>query len=141
MDKTIMLIGRSRSGKTTLIHQLLGDGKKSDKTQSVNWRGNFIDTPGEYMEVPRFYNALMVSSYDADLIIMVESVTEKQSVFPPNFSTAFNKPVIGVITKCDLEGDEKRVAENLRRAGAEEIFVVDYNEPESLNRLREYLKE
>ena len=46
----IMLIGPSAAGKTTLIQRLIDEEIKYDKTQAVEYIGNFIDTPGEYMQ-------------------------------------------------------------------------------------------
>ena len=42
----IMLIGPSAAGKTTLIQRLIDEEIKYDKTQAVEYIGNFIDTPG-----------------------------------------------------------------------------------------------
>ena len=41
----IMLIGPSAAGKTTLIQRLIDEEIKYDKTQAVEYIGNFIDTP------------------------------------------------------------------------------------------------
>ena len=45
----IMLIGPSAAGKTTLIQRLIDEEIKYDKTQAVEYIGNFIDTglPGQ----------------------------------------------------------------------------------------------
>lgn len=141
MKRNVMLVGRSRAGKTTLAENLVYGKSESKKTQSVEWVSNFIDTPGEFMENPRLYRALLVTSYDADVVVLVEESVEENSVFPPNFASAFAKPVIGVITKADLGGDLEQVRENLMDAGAEKIFIVDYTKPETLETLKEYLDE
>lgn len=134
-----MMIGRSRAGKTTLIEHLVYGKATSKKTQSIERVENFIDTPGEFMENPHFYKALLVTSYDADLIIMVEEADEEQSLFPPNFTSAFNRPVIGVITKVDKGGDVEKVKNNLKRAGAEKIFAINYQEPKSFESFIKFL--
>lgn len=41
----IMLIGPSAAGKTTLIQRLIDKEIKYDKTQTVEYVGNYIDTP------------------------------------------------------------------------------------------------
>ncbi|MDO5713161.1 MAG: EutP/PduV family microcompartment system protein [Tissierellia bacterium] len=140
-EKKIMIIGRSHGGKTTLIEHLVYGKSKSRKTQSIERIANFIDTPGEYLEIPHYYKALLITSYDADLIIMLEEATEEHSLYPPKFSSAFQKPVIGVITKVDQGGDVEKIKKNLKRAGAEKIFVIDYRKPETLNKLKEYLEQ
>ena len=52
----IMLIGPSAAGKTTLIQRLIDEEIKYDKTQAVEYIGNFIDTPGEYMQQRGYFN-------------------------------------------------------------------------------------
>lgn len=48
--KKIILIGRSESGKTTLIQALRGEKIHYHKTQYVNHFDVIIDTPGEYVQ-------------------------------------------------------------------------------------------
>lgn len=137
--KKIMLVGRTHSGKTTLAENLTYGNALSKKTQSVERVGNFIDTPGEFVEIPHLYRGLLVSSYDADIIILVETADEENSIFPPGFSSAFNREVIGVITKTDKGGDFEKVSENLSRAGASKIFAISNKDMESLKELKDYL--
>ena len=54
----IMLIGPSAAGKTTLIQRLIDEEIKYDKTQAVEYIGNFIDTPGEYMQQRGYWGSL-----------------------------------------------------------------------------------
>lgn len=139
MEKKVMLIGRSQVGKTTLAQAITGREIKFKKTQYVQRIENFIDVPGEYIEIPHFYKALLVTSYDANIIVLVESVLEENSIFPPKFASAFNKPTIGVVTKTDLGGDVAKSSKNLLRAGAKEIFAVSYKDKDSMEPLIEYL--
>ena len=140
-EKRILLIGRTSSGKTTLLEHLLYGSSCCKKTQCVQRVENFIDTPGEYIEIPHFYNALILTSYDADVIILLEEATEEHSVFPPNFRSVFQKPVIGVITKVDQGGTVDRARSHLEKAGVETIFVVDYRKDDALEELEKYLCE
>lgn len=123
----MMLIGKTSVGKTSLI-QALYDGALCDKkTQAVEYYDNFLDLPGEYLENPRFYNVIVTLSHDVDLIALVQDVECDQTVFPPNFGTMFNKPVIGIITKIDLLIDSEkrdRVRSDLEQAGALKIYEV-----------------
>ena len=59
----IMLIGASGAGKTTLIQRLQDMEIKYDKTQAIEYIGNFIDTPGEYMQNRWFWGPLTAVSY------------------------------------------------------------------------------
>ena len=59
----IMLIGPSAAGKTTLIQRLIDEEIKYDKTQAVEYIGNFIDTPGEYMQQRGYWGSLLSGWY------------------------------------------------------------------------------
>lgn len=122
MKKT-MLVGRTGCGKTTLIQAIQGKTIAYRKTQAVSFCDTIIDTPGEFVENRRFYSALMASSTSCDIIGFVQDATATNSIFPPKFSSMFNKPVFGIISKTDLEGGNLIRAEKfLRWAGALEIF-------------------
>ena len=68
----IMLIGPSAAGKTTLIQRLIDEEIKYDKTQAVEYIGNFIDTPGEYMQQRGYWGSLTITSHDADIILLIK---------------------------------------------------------------------
>lgn len=137
--KRILLIGRTECGKTTLVQRLNGQALKYEKTQMLGYYDNMLDTPGEYMENRGLYKALIVSSYDCDVIGMVHAIDDERSVFPPSFSSAFTKPAIGIVSKADLEGDEERAKEMLKEAGAEEIFVISSYDNVGIGALYDYL--
>ena len=63
----------------------------------------------------------------------------KEAFFPPNFSTAFTKPVIGIVSKSDLDGDYFRAEEILKEAGAEKIFFISSYDNVGIDKLYEYL--
>ncbi len=120
--KKMMLIGESGVGKTTLIQRLSKDAFIAKKTQAVEFCGRFIDTPGEFLENRRFYPALITSSVDCDVVAMVQDATRISSLFPPQFATIFNRRVIGIVTKVDVDGCNVARAERfLANAGVKEI--------------------
>ena len=139
--KRILLIGKSMCGKTTLTQRIHGLDIKYEKTQMLTYSNDILDTPGEYMENRMLYKALIVSSYDCDVIGMVQACDEEHNVFPPGFSTAFTKPVIGIVTKSDLGRDVKKACEILETAGAEQVFVVSSYENEGIEELVKYLED
>ena len=98
-----MLIGRSGCGKTTLVQAVNKFDKVYIKTQAMEFHPNMIDTPGEYIENRLYYKALIVTSADCDIIALVQSLTDEECIFPPNFASVFPKPVIGIITKTDSQ--------------------------------------
>ena len=138
--KKILLMGKSGCGKTTLTQRINGENLEYKKTQMITHSNDILDTPGEYLENRSMYNALIISSYDSDVIGMVLAKDDEDSMFPPGFSSAFTKPVIGIVTKADKEGDEKRAVESLKNAGATEIFVVSSYENEGIEELIKYLE-
>ena len=139
--KRILLIGKSMCGKTTLTQRIHGLDIKYEKTQMLTYSNDILDTPGEYMENRMLYKALIVSSYDCDVVGMVQACDEERNIFPPNFATAFSKPVIGIVTKSDLGGDVKKACEILENAGAEQVFVVSSYENEGIEELVKYLED
>ena len=60
--KKLILIGRSESGKSTLIQALRGETLHYHKTQYVGYGDFIIDTPGEYAEDKHLGGALAVYS-------------------------------------------------------------------------------
>lgn len=126
--KKIILIGKSTAGKTTLCQRINNEELRYYKTQTVQViNKNMIDTPGEYLERRGYRGALVVTSADADIILMVQDATEKVSMFPPFFSSMFaGKPCVGVVTKADLASEEQieRAKKVLKDAGAGELYVT-----------------
>lgn len=143
--KRIMLVGRTFCGKTTLCQALNKEALRYRKTQDIQFLPNAIDTPGEYMENARLYRALMVTSVEAQVIILVQSCIEPGTLFPPGFSGMFgDKPVIGVASKVDLAGEEEQIAwtiQSLRDAGASCVFPLSAVTGQGIPELRGYLGE
>ena len=73
--KKLILIGRSESGKSTLIQALRGETIHYHKTQYVGYGDFIIDTPGEYAEDKHLGGALAVYSYEADVNRAVQPVS------------------------------------------------------------------
>lgn len=139
--KKIILIGAVGSGKTTFMQALKNLSMKYKKTQSMEYHGNVIDTPGEYLENRRFYNALIVASYDCDMILLIQDGGSKRCVFPPKFASMFGKPVFGVITKIDKEIKDIDYAKKcLNLAGADIVFEISALMGLGLEELAKYIK-
>jgi ethanolamine utilization protein EutP len=132
MRKTI-LIGKTGSGKTTLVQRARRKAITDEKTQMVIYSDCFIDTPGEYVEMRSMYKALIVTASDADVIAFVQSCTDGDIKFAPGLASVFPKEVIGIVTKIDAAGSATdapntpniaRAREILELAGAGMIFEV-----------------
>lgn len=139
--KKIILIGKVGSGKTTLIQKLSNETISYKKTQTILQEKYFIDTPGEYIENKIFLNGLIVSSYDSDIVGLVEDCTSNDKWLPPSFSSVFNKEVIGIITKSELGTDEQieNASMRLKESGCDKIFLVSSIENVGIDDLTEYL--
>ncbi|WP_209121683.1 EutP/PduV family microcompartment system protein [Alkalihalobacillus sp. BA299] len=98
-----MLVGSIGAGKSTLTNALLGRKVKAVKTQSLVYYDWIVDTPGEYIENPLFYKNIMATALEVTHVLYLQDATNLKTIFPPGFSTGFNKLPIGVVTKSDAE--------------------------------------
>ena len=134
----ILLIGKTGSGKTSLIQRLQGEDVIYRKTQAITFNGMFVDSPGEFLENRRLYPALMTSSVNCNIIALVQDATAINSVFPPKFASMFKKRMIGIVTKIDKKKSHPDRAEKfLRRAGTDEIIRTSATENIGLELLRD----
>ncbi|MCO1604522.1 MULTISPECIES: EutP/PduV family microcompartment system protein [Desulfosporosinus] len=119
----ILLIGGIGAGKTSLKQLLLNEQVSYQKTQMLDFSHTFIDCPGEYLEIPRFYHVLIDASHRVSEIWALQDATKQRSFYPPKFSKVFRKPIIGIITKMDLpKANIKQATAFLNYAGIEEPF-------------------
>ncbi|WP_207707285.1 EutP/PduV family microcompartment system protein [Crassaminicella thermophila] len=138
--KKIMLMGRTGSGKTTLAQTINQLSKDYKKTQTMEYYNNILDTPGEYIENVRFYNALITASFDCDVIGLVQDCTDDRCIFPPNFAYVFNKPTIGIITKIDMNDKTiDWVQACLYEAGVDKIFCVSAFDGTGIEEIKKFL--
>lgn len=139
--KRIILIGRSGAGKTTLIEALRGEELLYRKTQYINYETDFMDTPGEYAEGKELGGALAVYSYEADVVGLVIEATDDYSIFPPACAPVANRPVIGIVTKCDAPDARPELAEmRLRLSGCDPVFYTSSRERQGIDEILDYLK-
>ncbi len=138
--KRIILIGRAECGKTTLTQALRGHKLQYHKTQAVNRHDVVIDTPGEYAENRELARALILYSYEADVIALMLSATEDYSLFSPNIAAGATRPVIGIVTQIDQENARPDRAEAwLRLAGCKMVFHVSAFTGDGIEELLTYL--
>jgi ethanolamine utilization protein EutP len=140
--KRAILIGKTGSGKTTLIQRAERRAITDRKTQMVLYDETFIDTPGEYVEMRSMYRALIITASDADVIAFVQSCTDAESRFAPGLASIFPKETIGIVTKTDMSADGqdvRRARGILELAGAERIFEVSALRDTGMDELTDYL--
>lgn len=119
----ILLIGGIGAGKTSLKQMLMNEHVSYRKTQVLDFSQLFIDCPGEYLEIPRFYHVLIDASHQVSEIWALQDATKQRTFYPPKFAKVFNKPIIGIITKVDLvEANVEQAASYLTYAGITEPF-------------------
>lgn len=132
----VMLIGPSAAGKTTLIQRLIDKEIKYDKTQTVEYVGDFIDTPGEYMQQRGYWGSLTITSHDADVIGLVQDSTSDDCWFSGGLTSKFEKPVVGILTKIDSPDCKIRQGKGyLELAGCRDIFAVSSYTNEGIDEL------
>lgn len=140
--KKIILNGRVGCGKTTLTQALKGEKIQYYKTQYINHYDVIIDTPGEYAENKELARALILYSYEADVVGLLASALEEYSLYSPNLVSMATRPVIGIVTQIDMPGARPDWAELfLKNAGCKDIFFVSSVTGEGIKELLEYLRE
>lgn len=119
----ILLIGGIGVGKTSLKQMLMNEHVSYRKTQVLDFSQLFIDCPGEYLEIPRFYHVLIDASHQVSEIWALQDATKQRTFYPPKFAKVFNKPIIGIITKVDLaQANVEQASSYLTYAGIPEPF-------------------
>lgn len=139
--KKLILIGRSESGKTTLMQALRGEDIRYAKTQYVKLDDVMIDTPGEYIQTKNLGGALAIYSYEADVVGLLISATEPFCLFGPNIVSMATREVVGIITKIDHPDANIPLAERwLKLCGCEKIFHVDSTHSVGISEILDYLR-
>ncbi|MDR3248937.1 MAG: EutP/PduV family microcompartment system protein [Treponema sp.] len=133
-------MGPVSCGKTSLCQYLAGLPQNYVKTQTVGIIGQAIDTPGEYLENRTYWNRLLVTAADADLVLFLQDCTNRNFRFSPGQASMFGCPVAGVITKIDLAeaGDVELAEELLTLSGASPLFAISTETGEGLETLVEF---
>lgn len=123
--RKIMLVGRTGCGKTTLTQALKGKEITYHKTQYINNFDVIIDTPGEYAENKKLARALILYSYEADVIGLLMSSLEEYSLYSPNIAAGATREVVGIVTQIDNKNARADLAEAwLSLAGCKKnIFI------------------
>lgn len=143
--KPLMLIGPVGAGKSTLIKALGLDDARTDgkakKTEAITYFNQAIDTPGEMITIPHFYNALILNSVRARLILFLMD-GQRPSQLPSRLALAMKAPVVGIISKIDLSDESclRKAKAALNGAGVKEIFEISAVTGEGLDELKKVLE-
>jgi ethanolamine utilization protein EutP len=140
VQKPLMVIGPTGSGKSTLLKCLTLIEGNVKKTESIVYAPLAIDTPGEMIHIPYLYNALILNSSRASLVLFLVSAKQRFRL-PSKIALALKAPAIGIVSQID--GAEQAGIENaetaLTVAGLQRIFKVSSITGEGIPELREYL--
>lgn len=140
--KKIIFIGRSESGKTTLIQALRGEKVHYEKTQYVRYEDLMIDTPGEYLQSRSLGGALAIYSFESDIVGLLVAATEPYTLMSPNVVSLATREVIGIVTKVNEKNADVALADRwLENAGCKKIFHVDSVTGFGIAELYRYLAE
>ena len=138
--KKIILIGRSECGKTTLTQRLRGNSIEYHKTHYINYYDCIIDTPGEYVQTRELGRALILYSFEADVVGLLLAATEPYSLYSPNITGAATRDVTGIVTQIDRpNADVAQAVRWLELTGVSRIFCVSAVTGEGVDDLVEYL--
>ncbi|TGE33439.1 EutP/PduV family microcompartment system protein [Desulfosporosinus sp. Sb-LF] len=141
MKKRIMVVGPTKSGKSTLTNVLNESARPLKKTQDVIYGKNTIDTPGSYLENASMYKYLISTAQTASLMLLLVDQSRLIEVYPPGFAKSFTCPVIGVITKIDLAPENANSCiQQLKRIGIiEPYFWISLKDNTGVEALKQYL--
>jgi len=139
-QKPLMLIGPVGAGKSTLLRALdLAQGEVK-KTEALTYHDQAIDTPGEMITIPHFFNALILNSVRARLILFLMDAS-RPTQLPARLALAMKAPVVGVISKIDLAHPDtlKKARAALTGAGVKEIFEISSVTGEGIEALTNWI--
>ncbi|MBS5823092.1 MAG: ethanolamine utilization protein EutP [Clostridium argentinense] len=141
--KRIMVIGTSRSGKTSIVNALNDYDGPLRRTPDLIYSKNTIDVPGSYIENAWMYKHLIALSQDASHVLILVDQSNCTEVYSPGFAKAFTCPVIGVITKCDINPEnEEKCLRQLKVIGiSEPYFHISFPMEIGIDALKKYLFE
>lgn len=141
MKKRIMIIGPTEAGKSSLANILNDTARPLRKTQDVIYGRNTIDTPGSYIENPSMYKYLIATAQAASHVLLLIDSSRPVPVYPPGFAKIFTCPVIGVMTKADLEPEHVPLcSQQMQSSGVSEpYFQISLTDSTGVEELKEYL--
>lgn len=105
--KRIMVIGPAGCGKTTLVNELNGVNLLPRRTPDLIYGKNTIDVPSSYLENAWMYKHIIAASQDASHLLLLVDQSDCKELYSPGFARVFRCPVIGVISKCDLNQENE----------------------------------
>lgn len=141
--KRIMVIGPKGCGKTTLVNAINDYDGPLRRTQDTIYGKQTIDVPSAYLENAWMYKHMIALTQDAWCMLALVDQSRCAEVYSHGFARAFRCPVIGVISKCDLNPEnETTCIRQLKTIGIKEpYFKVSVPNGTGVEELKRYLLE
>lgn len=141
--KRIMVIGPSGCGKTTLVNSLNDYKGPLRRTPDMIYGDKTIDVPGAYIENAWMYKHLIAAAQDASKVLILVDQSKPTRIYSPGFAKSFRCPVIGIVTKCDLNiENEDKCIRQLREIGVTEpYFHISFTKETGIDALKRHVFE
>lgn len=138
-----MVIGPRGCGKTTLVNLINKYDGPLRKTQDTIYTDLTIDVPSAYIENAWMYKHIIALAQDAWVILLLLDQSRTTEVYSHGFARNFRCPVVGVITKSDLNPENReRCMKQFSYIGVREpYFDLCIPEGVGIDELKEYLLE
>lgn len=141
-----MVVGLPESGKSAITDWIEGESSHYRHRQDPTYRAQTIEVPGMYLEnsYMRRIIVMMVQNQARALILALDATTG-ESLYNPGFSSLFNVPVMGVITKLDAVAEGKqeyayeKAYEQLAKAGVKDIVTFSTQAGDDNTALRTWI--
>lgn len=127
--RSTLWVGSTYCRAEMVVKNLLELTYSLPRPMAIYRKENCLLTPGEYIENPWYFSALLVSSYNVETVVFVYRLGEPFNPYPPATAGAFNREVVGVIVVSKLIDETvwKQIQEAkllLKLAGALTVCVV-----------------
>ncbi len=138
-----MIIGARDCGKTSLANHLNEYEGRLRKVQDTIYSKYTIDVPGSYIENSWMYMHTIALSQDASCILLMVDQSRPEAVYSPGFARVFKCPVIGIISKSDINPENAKACEDqMAQIGVNPPYFYISNETgEGINELKKYILE
>ena len=138
-----MVIGPKGCGKTTLVNYINDYHGPLRRTQDTIYTDKTIDVPSAYIENAWMYKHIIAMAQDASCMLLLLDQSRTTEVYSHGFARAFRCPVIGVISKCDLNPENRAICERqFEFIGVREpYFEVSVPEGIGLDELEKHILE
>ena len=136
-----MVVGPSRSGKTTIVNYLNDYDGPLKRTADVIYGKKTIDVPSSYIENKGMYKYIIALAQDASKVVMIVDCDNPEEIYSDGFGLSFNKDVIGVINKVNNDFNNlEKCKKQLKKIGVKEpYFLISKNDQVGIDELKEYL--